>query len=849
MRRNNKEQCLELIRTLEEAHAEIRKYIEKNDVGTASALLGECQDAAVSIGNIVEASEGEGTEAVKSLEEYCELVFMINEEIHSGSSLNAGSIEKKLRKSIIQAGRAIRALPTKRVAVFLPYKASMWDSLESIWMAADADPDCDAYVIPIPYYEKDPNGGLSLIHYEDKDFPDYVPITFYEAFDFEKIRPDMIFIHNPYDEYNYVTSVHPNFYSYNLKKYTDCLVYVPYYATAGAMGEAQAYCPSYLVVDHIVVQSKDMIAQFDRRVPREKFLALGSPKFDSVIRKCEDPPAPPADWIEKLSGKRVFFYNTSLGGLLDDTESFLKKMKYVFDTFKEVDSACLLWRPHPLFESTLDSMRSEYRAEYDRIKARFLDENIGIYDTTPDIESTIALCDAYIGDTMTSVTSLFEAAGKAVFVLDNRVIEKPEAQAWRGMYAVFPSKDMRFNKAAVMPDDKLFWTPHEDLQYEFFCDLPKDKYHWGYCMAFSFGGNIHVLPRNAQEILIISEDTKEIRHIELEHYDIEKDVFDRALMFGEEYAILIPNQYPDIVRYSFKTGKIDYAPGIRDRLWTFERGEQRLCACGFSGVCRETLFLIDGGNTLLRMNLDTLEITTTEVGFGRPMLVMISEDWTKDEYFWFLPYDGTEAIRWEREKNTFKTYDLQIDGLYAYNTVSHYQTESYYFSSIAVLDGRVIFAPRLANKFVELDLKTGKVSEWVPPFKVYMENKGPHYVTWDRGWFVWNMSGKACGYSNSPERITYDLDFEKNAATPVVASISEADIAKQYCKGFSSESRIRPVSCEESPWNTLYDIATDHITGNPFKPSEQKAAFLRINAHGDGKCGERIYKTLVKRLI
>ena len=26
--------------------------------------------------------------------------------------------------------------------------------LESVWQAADSDPYCDAYVIPIPYYDK-----------------------------------------------------------------------------------------------------------------------------------------------------------------------------------------------------------------------------------------------------------------------------------------------------------------------------------------------------------------------------------------------------------------------------------------------------------------------------------------------------------------------------------------------------------------------------------------------------------------------------------------------------------------------------------------------------------------------
>lgn len=37
----------------------------------------------------------------------------------------------------------------------------------------------------------------------------------------------MILIHNPYDEYNLTTSVHPFFYARNLKQYTDNLIYVP----------------------------------------------------------------------------------------------------------------------------------------------------------------------------------------------------------------------------------------------------------------------------------------------------------------------------------------------------------------------------------------------------------------------------------------------------------------------------------------------------------------------------------------------------------------------------------------------------------------------------------------------
>ena len=68
---------------------------------------------------------------------------------------------------------------------------------------------------------------------------------------------------------------------------------------------------------------------------------------------------------------------------------------------------------------------------------------------------------------------------------------------------------------------------------------------------------------------------------------------------------------------------------------------------------------------------------------------------------------------------------------------------------------------------MQLDASTGKAEEWEPPFPVYMENKEPHYVTWDRGWFTWNMDGHVCGYVNSPERTTYKIDFGSNKTSRI----------------------------------------------------------------------------------
>lgn len=87
-------------------------------------------------------------------------------------------LAKKIRRQLIELQNHIQyEMPDDRKeVVFLPYKASMWDSLESVWKAADEDRNTDAYVIPIPYFDRRSDGSLGEEHYEGDLYPAYVPI-------------------------------------------------------------------------------------------------------------------------------------------------------------------------------------------------------------------------------------------------------------------------------------------------------------------------------------------------------------------------------------------------------------------------------------------------------------------------------------------------------------------------------------------------------------------------------------------------------------------------------------------------------------------------------------------------
>lgn len=433
MRSAQKKQAMEFVELLSRAHKEIRKAMEGKNQMAAMELLEQCQDGAIELGNMIEESEGEEFATVHLLEDYCELLYQFHEKKRLGISSNMGQDYKLMQKSLAQIINSIRNdIPVRLEVVFLPYKASMWDSLESVWKAADADENTDAYVIPIPYFDRNPDGSFREEHYEGGLYPEYVPVTRYDEYDFKNRRPDVIYIHNPYDDCNYVTSVHPFFYSKNLKQFTEKLVYIPYFILGeispdnpGAAEGIKHFCttPGVFNADKVIVQSENMRQVYInvlteemvrsqgrrnekdiRRYWENKIDGSGSPKFDKILNTQKEKLEIPEEWkrvIEKPDGtwKKIILYNTSVSALLQNNEKMLRKMEDVFQIFYENrNDVVLLWRPHPLLESTLTSMRPQLLEEYKKVRDSYIGNGWGIYDDTADLDRAIALSDGYYGD-------------------------------------------------------------------------------------------------------------------------------------------------------------------------------------------------------------------------------------------------------------------------------------------------------------------------------------------------------------------------------------------------------------------------------------------------------------------
>ena len=323
-------------------------------------------------------------------------------------------------------------------------QVSMWDSLESIWLAAKEDNGVEAYVVPVPFYDVRPDNSLGTLHYEGDKYPDYVAVTPYWRYSIEKRKPDVIFIHNPYDECNTVTRVPMEYYARNIKKYTDLLVYIPYFISEeGGPSDHQCYLPGVLFADRVVVQPGSIYEKYCRvytdvvkqngleevLVPADqKFLPLGSPKFDKLLSTTCTMKDLPEGWqkvIMKSDGgrKKIILYNLSIAPFLENREQVLKKMDSVFQFFREnQEELVLLWRPHPLLLNTLDSMLPWLKEEYLKRVNQFKEEGWGIYDETPDPNLAMALSDGYYGDQSSLVTS-YRETGKPVLLQDVYILD------------------------------------------------------------------------------------------------------------------------------------------------------------------------------------------------------------------------------------------------------------------------------------------------------------------------------------------------------------------------------------------------------------------------------------------
>jgi len=584
MEKLKKNDILEAIDSLIGFNDSVMKKRKTDEKESISDTLTECQSVAMVIGNYLETLEDTGKPLIPVLEDYCENLYQMSLCLTDESACR--KVVKKITKQLSSLKSDIQwKLPADKIEmVFLPYKASMWDSLESVWRAVDEDPECDAYVVPIPYFEKNSRGELAVMHYEGDQFPENVPIIPYYEYVLPERKPDVVFIHNPYDEFNYVTSIHPSYYVSELKKYAGKVVYIPYYVSAEVPADSLAFQqqkegfvlkPGILDADMVFVQSENMkrlyvnilernIKNIQRAYWEDRIFGLGSPKMDKVHSTKRDDNRLSERWhslIYDVTGqrKKVIFYNISLSDLLGN-EDMMEKIEDTLTFFRQCNDCVLWWRPHPLYESTLASMRPDLLKVYQKMVDNYKAEGWGIFDGGEDLDWAIAETDGYYGDG-SSVVQLFLEAGKPVLYQDTGIRN-----------AVSINTDILVWPCAFYVDGDDIWFVHGNMNlFMRYCISENAAHIIGtvpnevmlherlYSAIYKWENKIFLIPLHAREVAIYYIDEGKFDKISL----VNSEEYENCVLFCTAYAMgkylyCVPCFYESILIINMENNETEY---------------------------------------------------------------------------------------------------------------------------------------------------------------------------------------------------------------------------------------------------------------------------------------------------
>lgn len=836
MRKYIKQELVEIVKQLGKANKMLQEKIRILAEDQVMDLLTECQQSAIAIGEKIEETEGEGTSLVPLLEEYCEELYVLSTVLENSEQTDRveGRIHILLNKILDSIQYEIP--DSKQEVVFLPYKASMWDSLESVWMAADKDENCNAYVIPIPYFDKNPDGSLAQMYYEGNLYPDYVPVTHYENYDFEKNHPDVIYIHNPYDEYNFVTSVHPAFYARNLKQYTDKLVYIPYFVCTDSIKEECCLQAGITYADKVIVQSDTIQNEyirncrkiFGKRISGEKFIVGGAPKFDKIIKTITSGVEVPEDWLNRVKGKKVVLYNTHLNTLLKYEEAAIKKIKSVFTFFSERDDVVLLWRPHPLSKPTLQAMRPGLYEQYCELEQNFRENKVGIYDESADMYPAISAADAYYGDSSSLIT-IFGVTGRPICLQNVEVKDNSSrGQRFEGAYT-----DGNMLYFANMEYNALCSMNLANGQIEHLGEFPEIERNQRRITQNigSWNQKLWMLPFDSEKVYAYDLKTGKWACYSLPAEwpkDCKRNVIFAGAQVGKYYYGFCAGRY-GVMRLDMESGEIDYS---RDGLELYKKkitpGKSKLVCRQDCCVVGEKIYVACmAGNLVLEYDTTNTKITTYSVGNENNRYITICYD---GNCFWLTEIFG-KILKWNPKTKEEK--EISIAGKNAMGSGGQAYASSLY------ADGYVWLFAYCTKENIRINVTTGAV-ETVYSF-ADEEISGSLQVTksWYADGVVYFVNANKCTLVKINTLTLETQEIKISTTYEGIRWMWEPKQIDIYSDCIQRESNL---------FNKNIGGLVDYLllTENTYN-EQQRKCFLKFTKYPEGNSGEVIHQKMMEK--
>ena len=288
---------------------------------------------------------------------------------------------------------------------FLPYKFSMWDSLETVYDAA-VERGLTTYLMPIPYMTRGDGLWHDETHFFGKNVDNRALL--------KEFAPDVVFIHYPYDDNNRVTCIDPLYSSESLKSAGYKIAYLAYCGSVWA--EHIILQKGVKNADYIFVASEEekgryieLWRQKEVDISKNVFCLGGLPKYEAFFKQRFNS-------LEfKMSEGYIVLICGTLQTFLNEREKRIEKWLNAVKRFAQQKNTFVIFRPHPLMEDTIKAMLPQYQLRYEKF-LKDIDE-LCYVDKSQRFQASIISADYLVSDP-SSVTEVWKYTGKAYEIIE-----------------------------------------------------------------------------------------------------------------------------------------------------------------------------------------------------------------------------------------------------------------------------------------------------------------------------------------------------------------------------------------------------------------------------------------------
>jgi glutamine cyclotransferase len=391
---------------------------------------------------------------------------------------------------------------------------------------------------------------------------------------------------------------------------------------------------------------------------------------------------------------------------IDAPRQWFKKLASVFSFFSRRQDVVLWWRPHPLLETNVSSMRPALVEEYNRLVGAYKKARFWIYDDTPDVHRAIARSDAYYGD-MSSLTELYKYTGKPVFLQDYRVTEEDDSLTRRPLTFENLYDDGENFWFTAWHFNALFKMDKQTWKAEYMGSFPGERFDGQrlYTQITGYKGKLYFAPGSADEIACFVPNTREFSKIRILPSDeIIETQKSRLLKFcdivsRDNSLFFIACAYPAFIKLNPDTNETEFFSDWVKLLNKFVNAPDDAFFWHRAEVVGSRFYIAScNANAVVSFDMETLKSTVYEVGSkGNGYSDMCYDG----EHFWLSPRNDTPIVKWSPA--TFQATEIR-------DFPEGFSSIRYSYNDIIILDGNPVLFPCAANMVLKVSMADGEVA-------------------------------------------------------------------------------------------------------------------------------------------